>query len=102
MTRAPVMKLLSSRARKTAAVAIGWHRGASARRAPSSARANAEALEHCSRREAVKATVQTERLENINNVFERMRAGQIEGRVVLDFGNCVGERVRSRESERAG
>ena len=36
---------------------------------------------------AVKATVQTERLEDINGVFDRMRAGQIEGRVVLDFGN---------------
>jgi propanol-preferring alcohol dehydrogenase len=35
---------------------------------------------------AVKATVQTERLEDINDVFERMRAGQIEGRVVLDLG----------------
>lgn len=35
---------------------------------------------------AVKATVQTVRLTDINNVFERMRAGQIEGRVVLDFG----------------
>ena len=36
---------------------------------------------------AVKPTVQTERLEDINSVFDRMRAGQIEGRVVLDFGN---------------
>ena len=36
---------------------------------------------------AVKATVQTERLENINDVFERMHAGKIQGRVVLDFGN---------------
>jgi hypothetical protein len=35
----------------------------------------------------VKATVQTERLEDINGVFDRMRAGQIAGRVVLDFGN---------------
>jgi alcohol dehydrogenase, propanol-preferring len=35
----------------------------------------------------VKATVQTERLEDINDVFERMHEGQIEGRVVLDFGN---------------
>ena len=34
----------------------------------------------------VKATVQTEQLEDINRVFERMREGQIEGRVVLDFG----------------
>jgi alcohol dehydrogenase, propanol-preferring len=36
---------------------------------------------------SVKATVQTERLEDINSVFDRMRAGQIEGRVVIDFGN---------------
>ena len=34
---------------------------------------------------AVQATVQTEQLEHINRVFERMREGQIEGRVVLDF-----------------
>jgi len=33
----------------------------------------------------VRATVQTDRLENINNVFARMRRGDIEGRVVLDF-----------------
>ncbi|AGA28927.1 alcohol dehydrogenase AdhP [Singulisphaera acidiphila] len=33
----------------------------------------------------VKATVTTDKLENINDVFERMRNGQIEGRVVLDF-----------------
>jgi propanol-preferring alcohol dehydrogenase len=36
---------------------------------------------------AVKATVQTARLEDINDVFERLHAGQIEGRVVLDLGN---------------
>lgn len=33
----------------------------------------------------VKATVSTDRLENINSVFDRMRHGQIEGRVVLDM-----------------
>ncbi|AFC86040.1 alcohol dehydrogenase AdhP [Frateuria aurantia] len=33
----------------------------------------------------VKATVVTDKLENINQVFERMHKGQIEGRVVLDF-----------------
>ncbi|WP_153076396.1 alcohol dehydrogenase AdhP [Paraburkholderia bonniea] len=33
----------------------------------------------------VAATVSTDRLENINEVFKRMHAGQIEGRVVLDF-----------------
>lgn len=33
----------------------------------------------------VRATVQTDRLEHINDVFARMRKGDIEGRVVLDF-----------------
>ncbi|MDR7068377.1 propanol-preferring alcohol dehydrogenase [Pseudoxanthomonas japonensis] len=33
----------------------------------------------------VAATVATDRLENINEVFDRMRAGAIEGRIVLDF-----------------
>lgn len=33
----------------------------------------------------VKATVSTERLENINAVFTRMRAGDIQGRIVIDF-----------------
>ena len=33
----------------------------------------------------VAATVATDRLENINDVFARMHAGAIEGRVVLDF-----------------
>ena len=33
----------------------------------------------------VKATVATDKLENINNVFDRMHKGQIEGRIVLDF-----------------
>jgi propanol-preferring alcohol dehydrogenase len=34
----------------------------------------------------VKATVKTERLENINDVFARMHKGQIDGRIVLDIG----------------
>jgi propanol-preferring alcohol dehydrogenase len=34
----------------------------------------------------VKATITPDRLENINAIFERMRAGQIEGRVVLSLG----------------
>jgi propanol-preferring alcohol dehydrogenase len=34
----------------------------------------------------VKATVKTDKLENINNVFELMRKGQIEGGIALDFG----------------
>ena len=33
----------------------------------------------------VKATVATERLENINEIFSRMRAGDIQGRIVIDF-----------------
>ena len=35
----------------------------------------------------VKATVTTDRLENINEVFRRMHQGQIEGRVVLDMAS---------------
>lgn len=35
---------------------------------------------------AVKATVETARLDDINEVFARMRDGHIDGRVVLDFG----------------
>jgi propanol-preferring alcohol dehydrogenase len=34
----------------------------------------------------VRATVSTDRLENINDVFARMSRGAIEGRVVLDMG----------------
>ncbi|TXD98354.1 alcohol dehydrogenase AdhP [Psychrobacter frigidicola] len=33
----------------------------------------------------VKATVAAEPLENINDIFERMRKGQIEGRIVIDY-----------------
>jgi alcohol dehydrogenase, propanol-preferring len=33
----------------------------------------------------VKATVATERLESINDIFSRMRAGDIQGRMVIDF-----------------
>jgi len=33
----------------------------------------------------VKATVATERLENINNIFARMHAGDIQGRIVIEF-----------------
>jgi propanol-preferring alcohol dehydrogenase len=33
----------------------------------------------------VKATVSAERLENINRIFNRMRAGEIQGRIVIDF-----------------
>jgi len=33
----------------------------------------------------VKATVAAERLESINDIFSRMRAGDIQGRIVIDF-----------------
>ena len=33
----------------------------------------------------VKATVASERLESINDIFSRMRAGDIQGRIVIDF-----------------
>jgi propanol-preferring alcohol dehydrogenase len=33
----------------------------------------------------VKATVSTERLENINDIFARMHRGEIQGRIVLDM-----------------
>ncbi|MYN41460.1 alcohol dehydrogenase AdhP [Duganella sp. FT109W] len=36
----------------------------------------------------VRATVATARLDDINSVFDRMRAGDIEGRIVLDFANA--------------
>jgi propanol-preferring alcohol dehydrogenase len=35
----------------------------------------------------VKATVATEPLGNINNIFARMHAGDIQGRIVIDFQN---------------
>ncbi|WIX31876.1 hypothetical protein QO259_13785 [Salinicola sp. JS01] len=35
----------------------------------------------------VKATVHADKLENINAVFDRMIAGKIEGRVVLDMAS---------------
>jgi len=43
-----------------------------------------EALDFASQGK-VKATVAAERLENINQIFARMRAGDIQGRIVLDF-----------------
>ena len=33
----------------------------------------------------VKATVETEKLENINDIFARMHHGDIQGRIVIDF-----------------
>jgi len=33
----------------------------------------------------VKATIATDRLENINDIFARMHKGDIQGRIVIDF-----------------
>ena len=33
----------------------------------------------------VKAAVAAERLKDINRIFQRMRAGEMQGRIVLDF-----------------
>ena len=33
----------------------------------------------------VKAIVKAEPLDNINDIFDRMRTGQIEGRIVVDY-----------------
>ena len=38
----------------------------------------------------VKATVATEPLDNINEIFARMHRGEIEGRIVIDFENRLG------------
>lgn len=35
----------------------------------------------------VKATVATDRLDNINGIFDKMRRGEIEGRIVLDMAS---------------
>jgi propanol-preferring alcohol dehydrogenase len=43
-----------------------------------------EALDFASQGK-VKATVSTERLEDINRIFARMHAGDIQGRIVIDF-----------------
>jgi alcohol dehydrogenase, propanol-preferring len=43
-----------------------------------------EALDFAARGQ-VKATVHTERLENINDIFGRMHRGEIEGRIVIDM-----------------
>ncbi|RVC57768.1 zinc-dependent alcohol dehydrogenase, partial [Mesorhizobium sp. M00.F.Ca.ET.038.03.1.1] len=33
----------------------------------------------------VKATIETEQLENINDIFSRMHKGDIQGRIVIDY-----------------
>ena len=33
----------------------------------------------------VKATIHRDKLDNINQIFEQMRAGQIEGRIVVEL-----------------
>jgi propanol-preferring alcohol dehydrogenase len=35
----------------------------------------------------VKATVEVDKLGNVNGVFDRMRAGKIDGRIVLKMSN---------------
>lgn len=47
----------------------------------------------------VRATVETDTLDNINTVFDRMRHGQIEGRVVLDFEAATGGRTEADASQ---
>jgi alcohol dehydrogenase, propanol-preferring len=37
----------------------------------------------------VKATVAAERLESINDIFARMRGGEIQGRIVIDFEHAI-------------
>lgn len=46
----------------------------------------------------VRATVTTDRLENINTIFDDMRRGAIEGRIVIDF---EGEAASARQAVRA-
>ena len=50
----------------------------------------------------VKATVETARLEQINDVFEQMKRGDIRGRIALDFGDTGLERIGpTRDASRA-
>lgn len=46
----------------------------------------------------VRATVETDTLDNINTVFDRMHRGDIEGRVVLDFEAATAARVEEGAS----
>lgn len=48
----------------------------------------------------VEATVATETLDDINNIFERMRHGEIKGRIVLDFQRAAAS-ASGEESKRA-
>ena len=47
-----------------------------------------EALEFAAQGK-VKATVKAERIENINDIFDRMHKGDIEGRIVLDISKAI-------------
>lgn len=49
----------------------------------------------------VRATVETVPLEGVNDVFARMRAGSIEGRVVLDMQACASSLVTTNSALRA-
>jgi propanol-preferring alcohol dehydrogenase len=48
----------------------------------------------------VKATIETHQLESINSVFDRLKHGKVNGRIVLDIGQKVKPRELADESER--
>ncbi len=41
----------------------------------------------------MKATVKAEPIENINDIFARMREGRIEGRIVVDYHMSPGQQT---------
>ncbi len=43
----------------------------------------------------VKATVAAEPLDNINDIFDRMRDGKIEGRIVIDYSMQTGQLIET-------
>jgi alcohol dehydrogenase, propanol-preferring len=50
----------------------------------------------------VKAIVKAEPLENINDIFDRMRTGRIEGRIVVDYHMHAGLAVRDKNVSLVG
>mmetsp|Transcript_2081 Transcript_2081/g.2166 ORF Transcript_2081/g.2166 Transcript_2081/m.2166 type:complete len:408 (+) Transcript_2081:70-1293(+) len=48
----------------------------------------------------IKASVETDNLENINHIFDKLRASQVEGRIVLDFCNEGHPNCNIRHSKR--
>lgn len=48
----------------------------------------------------VKATIETQPLESINSVFDRLKRGKVNGRIVLDIAQKVKPRELAGESER--